>query len=223
MPVEERHIPVVAVGVVVLIVIVTFFIAGIAGNRQVAVPGLAPGSGESPGGGRAGGEPPGGGAGPGEEYPTLLPVTDTTPLSDAEVSFILLIQEEEQMAHDLYVRWAGRYPTPVFPAIAESETRHIGEVRLLIDRYGLSGHRAGNASSGYLCPVIQSFYNSLRTQGDVSPESALEAGLAVEEQDISDLDRAIANTSRADLLQVYRNLRQGSENHTSAFLRQLGR
>ena len=51
---------------------------------------------------------------------------------------------------------------------------------------------------------------------------ALEAGLAVEERDIADLDHALANTTRADIVQVYSSLRQGSENHKSAFLRQPG-
>ena len=49
------------------------------------------------------------------------------------------------------------------------------------------------------------------------------AGLTVEERDIADLDHALAGTTRSDILQVYSNLRQGSENHKTAFLRQLGR
>ncbi len=60
-------------------------------------------------------------------------------------------------------------------------------------------------------------------QGDASLTGALEASLAVEERDIADLDYALAGTTRADIIQVYSNLRRGSENHRSAFLRQLGR
>jgi hypothetical protein len=100
---------------------------------------------------------------------------------------------------------------------------HIGEVQLLIDRYGLTNHRIGNASVGYSDPVIQSLYTTLTAQGDTSQTAALEAGLAIEERDIADLDMALANTTRADIIQVYSNLRRGSENHKSAFLRQLGR
>ena len=127
------------------------------------------------------------------------------------------------MAHDLYARWAGRYTIPVFSNIAKSETMHVYEVQLLIDRYGLSANRIGNASSGYADPVIQSLHDSLAVQGDASLNGALEAGLAVEERDIADLDLALANTTRADIIQVYFSLRQGSVNHRSAFLRQLGR
>jgi hypothetical protein len=96
-------------------------------------------------------------------------------------------------------------------------------VQLLIDRYGLGDHRIGNASAGYTDPVIQSLYTTLAAQGDASQTGAFEASLAVEVRDIADLDKALANTTRADITQVYSNLRRGSENHKSAFLRQLGR
>ena len=113
------------------------------------------------------------------------------------------MREEEQLAHDLYARWAGMYGIPVFSNIASSETTHYSEVQLLIDRYGLTDHRIGNASAGYSDPVIQSLHTTLAAQGDASLTGALEAGLAVEERDIADLDHALANTTRADIVQVY--------------------
>ncbi|PKG31259.1 DUF2202 domain-containing protein [Methanoregula sp.] len=150
-------------------------------------------------------------------------MTDTAPLSETEISDILFMREEEQLAYDLYIRWAGMYPMPIFGNIAESETMHIYEVQLLMDRYGLPSDRIGNASAGYYNPVIRSLYYSFLQEGAVSQTGALEAGLAVEIRDIADLDNAIANTTRPDILQVRNNLRQGSENHKSAFLRALGR
>ena len=88
---------------------------------------------------------------------------------------------------------------------------------------GLQGNPIGNASTGYHNTTIQSLYTTLAAQGDASLTGAFEAGLAVEERDIADLDHALANTKRADIIQVWSSLRQGSENHKSAFLRQLGR
>jgi hypothetical protein len=99
---------------------------------------------------------------------------------------------------------------------------HLNKVQLLIERYNLQAFPIGNASVGYNNPEIQLLYNSLLLQGDASQTGALEAGLAIEIQDIADLDRAIANTTRADIIQVYTNLRQGSGNHKSAFLQALG-
>ena len=168
------------------------------------------------------GQPGNQGRSAGEISPTLLSQSDTTPLTDAETKDIQFMREEEQMAHDLYTHWAGMYTIPVFSNIAQSETMHVNKVQLLIDRYNLQALPIGNASVGYNNPVIQSLYTSLLKQGDASQTGALEAGLAIEIQDISDLDKAIANTTRADITQVYTNLLQGSENHKSAFLQVLG-
>ena len=154
--------------------------------------------------------------------PTLLPQSDNSALTETETEDILFMREEEQMAHDLYAHWAGRYSLQVFSNIAASETMHVNMVQFLIERYNLQASPIGNASAGYNNPVIQSLYNSLLVQGDVSQTGALEAGRAIEVQDISDLDKAIADTTRADITRVYTNLRQGSENHKSAFLQALG-
>lgn len=203
--------------VVVVIMIIAFFVTGIGSSVQSTRPGY--GQGQQSGQGQGQGY----GASPGVDSPVLLPITDTSSLTVAERDDILFLREEEQMAHDLYIRWAGMYPVPVFSNIAASETRHISEVQLLIDRYGLQGNPIGNASTGYHNTTIQSLYTILAAQGDASLTGAFEAGLAVEERDIADLDHALATTNRADIIQVWSSLRQGSENHKSAFLRQLGR
>ncbi|QXO95342.1 DUF2202 domain-containing protein [Methanospirillum purgamenti] len=70
-------------------------------------------------------------------------------------------------------------------------------------------------------PEIQALADALAEQGAQSLTDALKAGVAIEETDIADLDKAIANTTRPDIIQVYTNLRNGSENHLSAFTSQL--
>ena len=133
------------------------------------------------------------------------------------------MRNEEQLAHDAYSRWAEKYPVPVFSTIAGSETIHVTEVQMLMDRYGLADRRIGNASAGYSDPLIPSLYTMFASPGDVFQTAAPEAGFAIEERDIADLDVALANKTRADIIQVYSSPRRGSENHKSAFLRQLGR
>ena len=163
------------------------------------------------------------GSGPGAEMtsPTLLPRTDDSALTEAETWNLLHMREEVQLAHDLYARWAEMYPVPVFSGIAESETMYVYEVQLIMERYGLQDERAGNATTGYSDPVIQSLYDSLAAQGDVSQTAAFASGLALEEREIAELDMAIASTTRADLMQVWTNLRQGSLNHRNAILQVL--
>ncbi|RPI37892.1 MAG: DUF2202 domain-containing protein [Methanoregulaceae archaeon] len=206
-------------GVVLVIILLA---AGLMANPSTPVQrGGQGGYGPGPGPGLEQGQ--GAGVGAGGGIPVLLPQSDTTPLTNTETAWILFMREEEQLAHDAYLRWAEKYPVPVFSTIAGSETIHVAEVQMLMDRYGLVDHRIGNASAGYSDPLIQSLYTTYAAQGDVSQTAALEAAFAIEERDIADLDLALANTTRADIIQVYSSLRRGSENHKSAFLRQLGR
>jgi hypothetical protein len=213
-----------------VIVIVAVLAAGCATGPLSGNPGAGPGQGSGAGQGNGPAQAGGQGAGTGQAAglgaggvsPSLLPQADASPLSATETADILFLREEEQLAHDLYTRWAAQYAVPVFSTIAGSETTHYTEVQLLIDRYGIPG-RVGNASAGYTEPAIQALYDDLGPKGDASLAGAFEGGLAVEERDIADIDRMAANTTRTDIAQVYANLRQGSENHRSAFLRQLGR
>ncbi len=217
---EKSRLLLIGGAVVVVIVIIAVFVTSMGSPALSTRPGY--GQGQQNGPGQAQGQGYGTG-GPGENIPVLHPLPDSTPLTPRESGDILFMREEEQLAHDLYTRWYGMYSIPVFTNIAASETMHVNEVQLLIDRYGLQGNQIGNASTGYHNATIQSLYNSLTVQGDASLTGALEASLAVEERDIADLDYALAGTTRADIIQVYSNLRWGSENHRSAFLRQLGR
>jgi Uncharacterized protein conserved in archaea len=220
---EKQKLVLISGSVFVIVIIVAILAGGTGNNILNTGPGQPQGYGPGQGGVQPPQKVPGTGTGPGGNYPVLLPSENTAPLSEMEIADILFMREEEQVAHDLYIRWAGRYTLPIFSNIADSETMHIYEVQLLVDRYGLSSERIGNATAGYSSPVIQSLYDTLGPQGDASLIAALEAGLAVEERDIADLDLAIASTSRPDILQVWSNLRQGSENHKAAFLRALGR
>ena len=216
--------------ILVLILLAAIMATGIAlpGTAVTTTPG--PGYGTGQGAGTGSGIGPGAGAGTGIGVGagtgtaglTLLPMTDISPLSDNESGWIIFMAEEEQMSHDLYSRWAGMYAVPVFSNIADAETTHAAEVRLLVDRYGLSGTRIGNASAGYSNAEIQALYDTLAMQGDASLTGAFEAGVAIETRDIADLDTAMAGTTRPDILQVYSFLKQGSENHLDAFQRQLG-
>ncbi|NLV26587.1 MAG: DUF2202 domain-containing protein [Methanomicrobiales archaeon] len=156
-----------------------------------------------------------------ENQNLTLPEPQDYDLSDTEITDLLFMREEEQMAHDLYMVWYEMYSIPIFRNIGEAETTHASEVQFLLDRYQVPSDMIGNLSSGYHNPDIQTLAAALADQGAQSLTDALKAGVAIEETDIADLDKAIANTTRPDIIQVYTNLRNGSENHLSAFTRQL--
>ena len=161
------------------------------------------------------------GYGGGLGFNLTIPETTDYNISETEIADLLFMREEEQMAHDLYTSWSGMYSLPVFGNIAQAEETHASEIQFLIDRYNLTAGRIGNLSTGYENPAIQALSASLADQGNQSLTDALKAGVMIEEQDISDLDKTLANTTREDLKVVYGNLRNGSENHLNAFNKQL--
>lgn len=161
------------------------------------------------------------GYGPGLGFKLTIPETTDYNLTEIEIEELLFMREEEQMAHDLYVVWSDMYSLPIFGNIAQAEETHASEVQFLIDRYQIQTDTIGNLSAGFEDPAIQALSVSLAEQGNLSLTDALKAGVVIEEQDISDLDKALANTTREDLKVVYGNLRSGSENHLSAFNKQL--
>jgi len=165
------------------------------------------------------GQGPGNGISPG--FNLTIPDPTNYNISDTEIDELLFMREEEQMAHDLYTRWSDMYSLPIFENIAQAEETHASEVQFLLDRYQINATTTGSLSAGYNNPTIQTLSDSLAKLGAVSLTDALKAGVMIEEQDISDLDNAIANTSREDLKAVYGNLKSGSENHLSAFTKQL--
>ncbi|MFH0968387.1 MAG: DUF2202 domain-containing protein [Methanobacteriota archaeon] len=165
------------------------------------------------------GQGPGYGGGMG--FNLTIPEPSNYSITETEIADLLFMREEEQMSHDLYAVWAEMYALPIFGNIAQAEVTHASEVQFLLDRYNVSSENIGNLSSGYGEPSIQTLSTTLEKMGDLSMTDALKAGVMIEEQDISDLEKVLANTTREDLKVVYGNLLSGSENHLSAFNTQL--
>ena len=69
--------------------------------------------------------------------------------------------------------------------------------------------------------TLQKLYDDLVTKGSKSLLDAIEVGMTIEDLDIYDLEREIAATNNTDIVTVYSNLRDGSENHMRAFYKQL--
>jgi hypothetical protein len=92
-----------------------------------------------------------------------------------------------------------------FSNIREAEARHIEALRVLFWRYGVAV-----PANPWLGKVTR--YASLR--------EACEAGVAAEIENAALYERLLASTRRADILTVFRNLREASqERHLPAFQR----
>ncbi|ADN37555.1 Protein of unknown function DUF2202 [Methanolacinia petrolearia DSM 11571] len=144
-----------------------------------------------------------------------------TSLTAEEEEWILYMAEEEKLARDAYLYYYDKWGSQVFSNIAGSEQTHMDSMALLIERYGLEDP-VTDERGVFTNSSLQAAYDDLVNSGSVSEIDALTNSAYIEELDITDLDEAIAGTDKQDLVLVYSNLRNGSENHLRAFIRNLG-
>lgn len=131
------------------------------------------------------------------------------------------MREEEKMARDVYTYMYNKWGGQIFYNIITSEQKHMDAVKTLLDRYGVADPAANTPAGVFTNPELQTLYNQLIAQGNVSYVEALQAGVFIEETDINDLNTAIAATKRRDIKNVYNNLLLGSQNHLKAFVSNL--
>jgi hypothetical protein len=143
---------------------------------------------------------------------TTIPASD---LNDAEKASLLFMREEEKLARDVYNALYAVWGQPTFQNIAASEQAHMDEVKLLLDRYGLTDPAL--APGQFTDANLQALYDQLTVQGSASLADALKVGAAIEEIDILDLQTRLPQTDNADIQWVYNNLMTGSSNHLKAF------
>lgn len=144
---------------------------------------------------------------------------DTTILTPSEREGILLMREEEKLAHDVYGFFANQYNIPIFGNIAKSETVHQKMVIELMSRYEIEDP-SFDEEGKFHNEELQELYDKLTAQGTTLIE-ALKIGAYIEELDIRDLKQLMKETDNEDILATYNPLLQGSENHLRAFVRNL--
>ena len=139
------------------------------------------------------------------------------PLNTLETEALMIMREEEFLAHDVYVTLGQLYSKPVFRNIAQSEQRHTDAVKALIKKYGLPDPAENHTAGVFQNEVLQNLYNSLVSQGAGSLINALTVGATIEDLDITDLKNHLLNSNNADIAYVFNNLMRGSRNHLRAF------
>lgn len=144
----------------------------------------------------------------------------TTELSTEEIQTLTFMREEEKLARDVYLTLNDIWTQPVLANIAKSEQRHMDAMLALLDQYQLADPASPEVGI-FNNTDLQALYEQLIARGRQSALDALYVGAAIEEIDILDLQRAIAETHHADLQQSYENLLAGSNNHLRAFVRNI--
>jgi hypothetical protein len=142
------------------------------------------------------------------------------PLTENETNNLKFAREEEKLARDVYMYAYTKYQTTIFNDISQSEQKHMDAVLKMLNKYGVTD--SASAQIGvFNNQELQSLYNNLTTQVNISLIDALKVGATIEDLDINDIDDFIVNTSKQDLLKVYGNLTCDSKNHIRSFTGQL--
>jgi hypothetical protein len=150
-----------------------------------------------------------------DEALALVVVKEPT---EAEITDLLFIREEEKMARDVYIVLGDLFGQTIFANISLSEQRHMDSVLVILDRYLIEDPVGENEVGVFVDQVVQELYNGLITDGSVSPADALLSGLAIEEIDIGDLEAAADRAVLPDIIKVYGKLCDGSKNHLRSFV-----
>jgi hypothetical protein len=142
------------------------------------------------------------------------------PLTQAEINDLKFIREEEKLARDVYLFSLNKYQLIIFDNISTSEQTHMDSVLGLLNKYGISDP-ASTQIGVFANSELQTLYDNLITQSNISSSEALIVGATIEDLDINDIDQFTINTTKPDLLNVYNNLVCGSKNHLRFFVNDL--
>lgn len=145
-------------------------------------------------------------------------------LTQTEIDTLKYMREEEKVARDLYLSFDQFYAASgvrVFGNIAESEQKHMDAVKKLLTTYGIEDPVTDDTIGVFANEELNTLYQTLLLKGEANLIEAFKVGVLVEETDIVDLAKAMAETDKRNIERVYQNLLKGSENHLRAFNRQL--
>lgn len=140
-------------------------------------------------------------------------------LDQYEAESLLYVREEEKLARDTYLSLYEYWGTDIFQTIAGSEQSHMDAVLGLLDKYALEDP-ASTELGVFQNDFLQAKYYELVAWGEISEADALLVGCFIEELDLVDLANRMALIDNGDILKVFQNLTDGSENHLRAFVAQ---
>lgn len=155
-----------------------------------------------------------------DEYYTNLPLEE---LSQEEIDGLILMREEEKLAHDVYTTLYEIWGQKIFTNISDSEQTHTDMVLELLNKYDIEDPVTDSTVGVFQDTNLLSLYNDLVELGKTSLVDALTVGATVEDLDIYDLNNLMLQADNEDILAVYQNLKKGSRNHLRSFTNILNR
>lgn len=149
----------------------------------------------------------------------------TSGITDAEIDGLIHMRIEEKVARDAYIVLGELWDAKVFYNIQISEQTHMDAVKAKLDKFNipdpLETNDIGVFPDGY--PEFQVLYDGLMEQGAISLYEGLLVGVAIEVMDIADLEEQLELATNPGIINLYTNLKAGSESHLAAFNKNLTR
>ena len=146
--------------------------------------------------------------------------TSTEPLTQVEENDLLTLREEEKLARDVYLYAYDKYGLDISNNISQSEQKHMDKILSLLNKYGIEDPALPNRGD-FNNQTLQSLYNTLTAQVDLSELEALKVGATIEDLDIFDIEDFESRTDKSDILDTYNKLKCGSRNHMRSYYSQL--
>ncbi len=143
------------------------------------------------------------------------------PLSQAELTSLSLMREEEKLARDVYITLYNKWGVNIFTNISNSEQTHMEAILMLLNKYNLTDPVGSNAVGVFSNATLQNLYAQLVAQGNISVLEAYRVGATIEDLDIFDLKNALLNNDNQDIKLVYDMLTKGSRNHMRSFYKNI--
>ncbi|MCA9215410.1 MAG: DUF2202 domain-containing protein [Planctomycetales bacterium] len=147
--------------------------------------------------------------------------TSTTPLSADEMTDLIYMRQEEQLARDVYLALGEKWNLPIFANIARSESRHMNAIAGLLAKYNIPGPVSRDVRGQFADAKLAKLYGTLVATGLKSEADAIRVGIQIEKLDIADLNSDLSTTTHSDIRSVYQKLLRGSQNHLRAFTSKL--
>ena len=141
-------------------------------------------------------------------------------LTQEQKDALVFMYQEEKLARDVYLTLNDKWGARVFENISSSEQKHMDAVKSLLNKYNIEVPVLDDTIGVFENEELQALYDELVEKGLTSLNDAYEVGVTIEETDIADLEERIENAT-SDIQRVFSNLLRGSNNHLSAFNRQL--
>ena len=147
--------------------------------------------------------------------------TSSLELSEQEEEDLIVLREEEKLAHDVYISLYSTHGQNIFYNIGNSEQTHTEAVLTLINHYDLEDPVADNTMGVFTNQTLQTLYDDLVLEGGATLLDGYIVGATIEDLDIQDIEDMKSRTTNEDLLLVYESLQKGSRNHLRSFVRQI--